>query len=144
MFEELPQTILILQGNKNIHVTCEREGHICRKLANIPTLGKAIKKQQQQSHHLNSCNILLLLNIDMCQIEPHIWDVSGGFANLKDVMKYRCEYSPYFNVSVESLFIKKRATSLFIFRVFVLHITCENTSRASLRKFLCARMQPGK
>ena len=45
---------------------------------------------------------------------------------------------------VWNVFSSKRATSHFIFRAFVLHITWENTSRASLRKFLCARMQPGK
>lgn len=51
------------------------------------------------SHHLHSADVLLLLHIDVCQIEPDITDLCCGFSDLsKDVSRlseitFMCQHS---------------------------------------------------
>lgn len=55
----------------------------------------------------------------MCQIEPHIWDVSGGFADLKYVMKNNCEYSAEVSMCANLFEQNNGATSHINLRDFV-------------------------
>ena len=42
------------------------------------------EQKNNEAYHLYSSNILPLFNINMSQVQPHIWDISSGFTDLQN------------------------------------------------------------